>query len=142
MEQYSRRSCVRIFGVEEKSGEDTDQIASKFIRDQLGVPLDPRDIDRSHRTGKMKTLSPESTTEQPSRRHHRAIIVKLSSYKKPRDILNNRKKLKGTGISIVEDLTLQNQNLLKAARDTKKVLSACLQMVRSLHFSQQQEEKL
>ena len=36
----------------------------------------------------------------------------------------NRKKLKGTGIVIVEDLTLKNQKLLSKTRDAAKVKSA------------------
>ena len=52
MEQYSRRSCIRIFGLEEKRGENTDTLVSEVIRTKLGVSLDPmKDIDRSHRTG-------------------------------------------------------------------------------------------
>lgn len=122
LEQYSRRSCIRIFGVEENPGEDTDAIVAEIIRDQVGVSLESRDIDRSHRTGKMPKPSSAATPGKPPR--HRAIIVKLSSYKKRRDILGNRKNLKGTGMSIVEDLTMKNQALLAKTRNTSKILAA------------------
>lgn len=126
MEQYSRRSCIRIFGVPEQKGEDTDQLAVRIIESKLGVNLDPvKDIDRSHRTGKVTEAS--SRQSQPSSRASRSvdsakprpIIVKLTTYRKRREIIMNRKKLKGSGIVIVEDLTAANQKLLTAARKSK-----------------------
>ena len=101
-------------------------------------------IDRSHHVGKVIDLPssaasalptgatvsrPETETESESTKgakksRPRSIIVKFSSYRKRKEILNNRKKLKNTGISIVEDLTSRNQKLLAMTRGTKGVLAA------------------
>ena len=117
LEQYSRRSSIRILGVEEKQGEDTEAVVKEIITTKLGVSLEPScDIDRLHRTGSARTTT---TTARP-----RSIIVKMQSYKKRREILLNRRKLKGTGIPIVEDLTVKKQSLLAKTRAHKKVISA------------------
>ena len=108
MEQYSRRSCIRIFGLEEKKGENTDLLVSEVIRTKLGVSLDPvKDIDRSHRTGNVQQSNSSTPTGHSSNHkpRPRSIIVKLNSYRKRREIITNRKKLKGSGIVIAEDLT-------------------------------------
>ncbi|KAJ4444279.1 hypothetical protein ANN_06071 [Periplaneta americana] len=63
--------------------EDTDIIAIN-IAAQIGVELEPRDIDRSHRVGKKG--------ERP-----RAVIVKFVSYKKRREMFQNKRKLKNSG---------------------------------------------
>ena len=130
-EQYSRRSCIRIFGLQEKRGENTDVLATDVIRSKLGVTLDPiKDIDRSHRTGSPREPTSASSSGQPSdgasshNQRPRPIIMKLTSYRKRREIIQNRKKLKGTGIVIVEDLTLKNQKLLTVTRSSSKVISA------------------
>ena len=143
MEQYSRRACIRIFGIDEASGENTDAIVSDVVTKQLGVPLDvERDIDRSHRVGKMKDVpsssstaqaqpsemlpseSGEASTKHAKKPRPRSIIVKLTSYRKRKEILDNRKKLKNSGVSIVEDLTSRNQKLLAVTRGTKGVQAA------------------
>ena len=128
LEQYSRRSCLRIFGIEEKRGENTDLLVTEVVRSQLGVSLDPyKDIDRSHRTGHPGSGHQASTSagRSPMQKHRpRPIIVKLNSYRKRREIITNRRKLKDTGIVIVEDLTKKNQKLLSMARASKDVLAA------------------
>ena len=127
MEQYSRRSCLRIFGLQEKKGEDTDTLVKEVITSKLGVSLDiVKDIDRSHRTGRTPVSAQSETsvtsgTDQPK---SRPIIIKLTSYRKKREILQNRKKLKGTKIVIVEDLTMKNQKLLSLTRSCKNVKKA------------------
>lgn len=98
LEQDQRRQCLRIFGVPESELEDTDIIAIN-IAAQIGVELEPRDIDRSHRVGKKG--------ERP-----RAVIVKLVSYKKRREMFQNKRKLKNSGKTIREDLTQRRHKLL------------------------------
>ena len=113
LEQYSRRNCLRIFGVEEHPNENTDasvcDLASKF----LGFELNPSDIDRSHRIGK------KGDQGKP-----RAIIVKFQNYKARELYIKNRRKLKGTKFVIQEDLTRANQQLLQATKSNPLVKSA------------------
>ncbi|XP_072165322.1 uncharacterized protein [Diadema setosum] len=54
-EQYSRRNCLRVFGIPEVRGENTDDIVLKLAKEKLGIEIDINDIDRSHRTGPHRT---------------------------------------------------------------------------------------
>ena len=49
-EQYSRRSCSRIHGVEVKEKESRDDVMNTFEQcySSLDVPFNPNDIDRAH----------------------------------------------------------------------------------------------
>ena len=109
-EQYSRRNCIRVFGIQEEPNEDC---TSKVITlaKNIGVTLLPTDIDRSHRVGKSS-----SPTGPP-----RGIIVKFVHYGKRSELIKNRRKLKGTKVVIKEDLTAQNQQLLRATNAHEKV---------------------
>lgn len=103
VQQYSRRNNIRIYGIKETDGEDTDRIVVNLFKEKLNVDLDIHQIDRSHRVGADKTRS-------------RHIIVKFISYRDKRKVLQNRKFLKASGISIEEDLTKERLNLFKTAR--------------------------
>ena len=125
LEQYSRRSCLRVFGLKEQKGENTDMLVTELVRSKLGVSLDPvKDIDRSHRTGRVREPDASSNRSSMQNPRPRPIIVKLNSYKKRKEIITNRKKLKGSGIVIAEDLTIKNQELLSKARESKHIKSA------------------
>lgn len=100
LEQYQRRQCLRIFGVKEEAGEDTDQKAIEVAK-KIGVDLSVTDIDRSHRVG-------VSNAERP-----RAIIVKFVSYRKRSEVFLSKKKLKGSGVTVREDLTKCRYRLLQ-----------------------------
>lgn len=104
LEQYSRRTCLRIFGIKEMSSERTDDIVVDLAK-RIEVSLQHADIDRSHRVG----------TQNANKKISRPIIVKLTSYRKREDLLRNRRKLKSTGITIQEDLTARNRTLLQEA---------------------------
>lgn len=99
LEQYQRRQCLRIFGVKEEQAEDTDKIATD-VAGRIGVELSITDIDRSHRIGKK--------SDKP-----RPIIVKFISYRKRREVFTNKKNLRGTGVTVREDLTRARHLLLK-----------------------------
>ena len=114
LQQYTRRNSVRIFGVPEPAtpSEDTDDIAVKLAKEKLGFELDRRDIDRSHRV------------HQKNKDKPRPILVKLSSYKHKDKFMKNKKKLKGSGISIQEDLTSKTHKLLMMTSRHPKVNAA------------------
>ena len=131
-EQYSRRNCLKFYGVKEVNGatEKTDDTICKIVNDRLGVALSPNDIDRSHRIAASKRDGDEAEAGQGATRsatkttRPRAIIVKLTTYRKRREIIKSRRKLKGTGIAIDEALTKTNQELLRAAKQHEKVIEA------------------
>ena len=49
-EQYSRRSCLRIHGVEVKEKEGKDDVMNTLEQcySSLDVPFNPNDVDRAH----------------------------------------------------------------------------------------------
>ena len=102
LEQYSRRQCLRIFGVEEKDGEDTDKIVME-VAEKVGVTVQLTDIDRSHRVGVKRGDRP------------RPLIAKFVSYRNRNELFRNKRKLKNSGITIREDLTKVRYNLLQEA---------------------------
>ena len=53
-EQYSRRNCLLVHGVEEKNNEDTDQEIINIVKNDLGEEITIPDIDRTHHLGKRK----------------------------------------------------------------------------------------
>ena len=73
LEQYTRRTNIPIYGIPESNVEnadpceDTDILATNFIKEELGVDLKPEDISRSHRVGKRSSKP-------------RPIIVRLSRH--------------------------------------------------------------
>ena len=105
-EQYSRRNCLLVHGVEEQEQENTDNFVLNVIKEHLDIELSVKDFDRSRRIGKSNFKS-----------KRRPIIVKFISYNDRRAIFNNKKRLKGTGISITESLTAERMRQLKSARD-------------------------
>ena len=105
-EQYSRRNCLLIHKVAETKGENTDQICIDLINEKLDINLTEKDIDRSHRIGMKKDDNNKS----------RPIILKLVRYNTRKRIFLNKKRLKGTGVSITESLTVRKMDELKNAR--------------------------
>ena len=106
-EQYSRRNCLLVHGITETKDENTDKIVIDLVNDKLGVNVTENDIDRSHRIGEKKD---DSTKSRP-------IIVKLVRHNTRKKIFDNKKRLKGTGVSLTESLTARRMKELKKARD-------------------------
>ncbi|CAG2190402.1 unnamed protein product [Mytilus edulis] len=118
VEQYGRRSLIRISGVPEPNDErNTTEVVRKIISD-----IDPEfkgvDILRSHRVGK---LSDPDDNSDPK---HRQIIVRLSEPGVKFRILKCRKHLKENAnfksVYINEDLTMLRNNILYHCRKLLK----------------------
>ena len=89
-----------MFRVEEGADEDTDVKAIEIAR-KIGVDLSIEDINRSHRIGVKNNDRP------------RPIIIKFVSYRKRSEVFHSKKNLKGSGVTIREDLTKMRHGLLK-----------------------------
>ena len=143
---------MRLFGVEEKVGESTDDIVMSIAKVKLGVNLNRGHIDRCHRTGPpandLKDGNPShadpvpgttsastsassssswaakvSSSSRKRTAHHRPIIIKFATYRMRQAVLKARRRLKESGITIVEDLTKKNYDILKKARTSSRVTS-------------------
>ena len=77
LEQYSRRSCLIFTGIPElpeAQGEDTDKEILDICRYKLGINLQQRDLDRTHRLGMINRNDSGEAI-------NRAIIAKFSNYR-------------------------------------------------------------
>ena len=106
-EQYSRRNCLLVHGLEEKNNEDTDQEIINIIKNDLAEEITIHDIDRTHRLGKRNL---DNNVPRP-------IIVKFTRYNVRNRIFKTKKKLKGKAVSITESLTKRRVVELKKARE-------------------------
>ena len=123
LDQYSRRNCLQIFGIEEQDNESTDDIICQLARDSLGVTISKDDIDRSHRVGD-PNKQPMRMKDGKSVRRARPIVVKFTSYRTRHAVISRRRSLKGTDVVIQEQLTKANVQLLKSAKKINNVLNA------------------
>jgi archaellum component FlaC len=111
VEQYSRRNNIRIHGMHPNAdGTSTDAVLT-VIRDKLHIQCEADDIESSHPLPKKSS--------QPTA----AIIVRFRSRKKREEVLRCRRNLKGTSISISEDLTNLNMQLLNRLKSNDKIRS-------------------
>lgn len=55
LEQYTRRHSLRITGIPEFDGENTDILICDFLHNEMQIEISMGDIDRSHRLGKKQT---------------------------------------------------------------------------------------
>lgn len=107
LEQYTRRNSVRVFGIPEKKNENTDELVLEVFNNNLGLQITAENVDRSHRVGAYNPVS-----KKP-----RGIIVKFTSYRYRNLVFQNKKKLKGTKLTIKEDLTRNRLEVLNCAAD-------------------------
>ena len=121
-EQYSRRSCIRIHGVQYNENDDISVINKvEQCCDEIGVKFDMNEIDRVHYIGK-----PVFDTD--SKQKVMTIIVKFKSWEsqtasynaRPRNFMNVRKKPGANRFSVSFDLTKRRYALLTKAKGLVK----------------------
>ena len=120
LEQYSRRNCLLVNGIKEvyppnenvseETGElspqeNTDIAVLLLFNEKLGVDVHIKDIDRTHRIGRQKQKDKDALP----------IIVKFSNYNTRQKVFQAGRKLKGTQITIVENLTSKRVAILSKA---------------------------
>ena len=93
--------------MEENRNEDTDTLSINIINEHLGLDTQPCDIDRTNRIG----------NKNKARKKGRAIIIKFTRYSTRKKIFMNKRKFKGTNISVKESLISLRMTKLKDARD-------------------------
>ena len=101
VEQWTRKSAIRVFGIARKERENCTKLVHSVIVEKLkmkDIPISA--IEVAHRVGQSRNgKSP-------------AIIVKFLRRDVRDAVLRARRALKGSGVSISEDLTYDNQRLL------------------------------
>ena len=108
LEQYGRRNNVRLSGLDFDNKHETSQATIDGVigifNDTMGLDLSPYDIDIAHRLGKYDN------------KKIRAVIIKFVSRQTKYLVMKNAKHLKGTKLSLNEDLTRMNQQVLASMR--------------------------
>lgn len=110
LEQYQRRNNLRFFGVPESRDEDTDGLVLQLVKEKIGIDLPLDRLERSHRIGR-----PQSSGDSGQPPRPRPIIVRFRSYRDRRDVFQKKKCLKGSGLTIREDLTSRRAGILRRA---------------------------
>ena len=110
LEQYTRRSSLRIHGVPEERGENVEDKLLNIFSEKLGITITPECVDRCHRVGPIRNGT------DTRKKTVRPVIVKFTSYKFRDSVYRSKSKLKGTKLVVSEDLTSTKYSLLTAAR--------------------------
>lgn len=100
LEQYSRRNNLRFFGIPESNNEDTAQLITQLLSTKLNISIKIEDIERTYRVGQIK------------QGNIRAILVKFVSYNIKAEVYKKKNNLKGTRITIREDITAERMKIL------------------------------
>ena len=111
-EQYSRRTCLRVSGMQELASESTDSLILDMAS-AIGADISLADIDRSHRVGRVQAGSTKP----------RSIIVKFATYRARHCFYSRRASARDNGyrgVFVNEDLTSQRNKLLYLARAAAK----------------------
>ena len=110
-EQYGRNWNLRVYGMGEVQGEESvEDCAKKCVNvfsNKLGVPVTVADIEIAHRSGRANAAAGRP----------RPILIRFFSRRQRGLVLSARRKLKHSGVSVSEDLTKSNYQLLKRASD-------------------------
>ena len=107
LSQYTRRSNVilkNVFLPETETADDVDKVVKKVIAKDLQLPNDVNNIDKLHRTGKIKTKDGKKIQD---------VIVRFKSHSSRYRVYNARKK--SQNIKIMANLTPARSKLLYEA---------------------------
>lgn len=119
LEQYSRRSHIRIHGLACATGEDCKETVAKMLSQNLStkdlspIYVDRKDIDAAHPLPK--------STAPAAQGKHPAIIVRFYSRELRDTCMLSRRSLKDSGYSLQDDLTAANVKLMKELKACPKV---------------------
>lgn len=103
LEQYTRKSSIRIFGLNDDKDEKVEMTCQKvqeLLQSKLQMNFQNSDIDIAHRLGRYDN------------KRNRPVIVKFMCRRKKMECIANRHKLSGSHIFIRDDLTKDNQYLM------------------------------
>ncbi len=111
LENYSRRSNLKFFGIQEKPNKrDTncEELIREVVQEKLG--LDPDfTVERCHRFGPRLAANHQNQDNFPAR----PIIVKFSFFKDRQQVWNAKKSLCGSQIFIKEDFPPEVESRVK-----------------------------
>lgn len=106
IEQYGRRMNLRVYGMNEAGKKPIDERhlegeVVKVLNEKMGMTITIKDVQACHYTDKKKV----------------GVIIRFVSRKHRDQIFFLKKKLRGSRISITEDMTRDNYRLLKQCQN-------------------------
>nr|CAI5847681.1 unnamed protein product [Callosobruchus analis]CAI5857722.1 unnamed protein product [Callosobruchus analis]CAI5869483.1 unnamed protein product [Callosobruchus analis] len=104
LNQHIKRKSLIIHGIKENGDEDIRSIITKVFKDRLNTNIPSEELENCFRIGKKHNGK-------------RPVLTTFRQQSTKWTLLKNRKALKGTGITITEDMTTENFNLLKKAKE-------------------------
>lgn len=117
-EQYGRRNNLRFLGICIEKEQDCRKVVVRFVNDKLNVSISDEDIEIAHPIPTKKAVQ-QSGNGRSSGQH---IVIARFRDRNVRDsIIRERRKLKKTGFTIVDDLTNLNVELLNRLRNSKDI---------------------
>ena len=105
-EQYSRRNCLLIYGINEENQGNTDEVIINVLH-VMDEEITHQDIDRSHHLGDRKL----------DKNNPRPIVIKFPRYNVRAKIFKKKRKLEEKRINITESLTKTRMENLQKARE-------------------------
>lgn len=111
-EHYSRKTSIRIFGLKENKDEECINLALDLFQEKLNVPLSMRDINVVHRVGARNADRPRPMLVQFMRKDDFWTVIRA------------RKLLKGSGVTIVEDMPREVYLLLNRVKNDSRITDA------------------
>jgi len=115
LEQYTRKSSVRIFGLEDEKNEEiaiTIAKVNNLLNDKLHMDTKESDINIAHRLGPY------------TNKKCRPVIVRFMSRQHKIETIKKRKALAKSRYVIKEDLTKENENLVYELQNSDNVEAA------------------
>ena len=116
---YVRRSNLRIYGVQEgengaeETGDQCEEKVLSLFNRKLNIAVKREDLEAVHRVGPKARQGPKNSG--------RGIIVCFVSRRVRDSVLYSRKRLKGTRVTMVEDLTPRAYQLLCAVKNNQDI---------------------
>ncbi|KAK3085020.1 hypothetical protein FSP39_022985 [Pinctada imbricata] len=112
-EQYSRKTNFKVFGVQEREGEKTEELVCKVIEEAAGVKIQMSDIVACHR------IPGQAGQKRP-------ILVKMRNTECKATVMRKRSKVKkgNSGVKLVDDVTKLNAQLISQLNEHAAIESA------------------
>jgi len=117
---YLRRNNLRIRGLTVTQNEDCRKVVTEFIRKNLHVHIGEDDIESAY-TISARSRAEQATSSPSSRQVPPVVMVRFLRRDVRDNVIRNRRLLKSTKYSIVEDLTKLNIKVFNRLRNSDLV---------------------
>jgi len=127
LEQFGRRRNIRIKGLQVKADDDCRKVITNFVQTKLQVHIKEDDIEVAHTlpVRRVTTQSQSNTSNNASvsatANYNSTIIVRFRDIITRDKVIRQRKLLKSTKVTVIEDLTNLNVELMNRLRRSDDV---------------------